>query len=122
LLGAAALVDGASAQNYGYASQPYWSGAPNAAGPAGTHHRRYGRYGAGYPMDADVAAPPARPYWSGAPNAAGPAGIEYANNGPIPFLPFAPLVYGATNAAGTVVGGAANTASAIAGGPYYSNY
>ena len=130
-LGAAALSNSADAQNYGY-GQPYWSGAPNAAGPAGTHQRRHGRYAGGYPVDAQPVAAPAAPYSSGAPNAAGPAGVG-ANSGPFPFLPFAPLVYGAANAAGTVVGGAANaagnvvgaagnTAGAVAGGPYYSNY
>jgi hypothetical protein len=81
-------------------------------------------------MAAQPAPAPAAPYWSGAPNAAGPATVGYANNGPIPFLPFAPLVYGATNAAGAVVGGAANaagdvvgaagnTAGAVVGGPNY---
>jgi hypothetical protein len=132
-LGAVALSDAADAQNYNYGLQPYWSGAPNAASPAGMRQRRHGRYASGYPMNEHSVAAPAAPYWSGAPNAAGPAGVGYANNGPSPFLPFALLVYGAANAAGTVVGGAANavgdaagaagnTAGAVAGGPYHSTH
>ena len=129
LLGAGALLSSASAQNYGSGEQPYWSGAPNATGPAGVraHHRHYGRYAGGYLMEAEPVAQPALPYWSGAPNAAGPAGLGYANNGPLPFL-FAPVVAvgtvvgGAVNAAGDVVGAAGNTAGAVVGGPYYSSY
>lgn len=101
LLGLSALSSSALAENYG--SQPYWSGAPNAAGPASANgrHYRHNWRSHGYPVAAQAApTPPARPYWSGAPNAAGPAEMTYSGNGPgFVFLPFAIAAGAASGAA-----------------------
>jgi len=74
-LGLIALAPSAYAQNYG---QPFWNGAPSAAGPTQPGGPAYGPppggywdgWGPGYGGNS-VTAP--QPYWHGAPEATGPA-------------------------------------------------
>jgi hypothetical protein len=78
-LGLIALAPSAYAQNYG---QPYWNGAPNAAGPNQPGGPAYGpppggwgpNYGGaqGYGGNSGIVTAP-QPYWHGAPEAPGPA-------------------------------------------------